>query len=396
MSSGVLARTVTGALVLSVALGSARPAWASSTPVDGDARDGTPPSDTPLQTPQPVVDTVPLERPAPLEPLSTRAPANPEVHERTAMSIGAAFVPGILLHGAGHWVKGDRATAKKLLLMEGTGLGMSLFGLGGLAVTGASKYFVGPLTTVTGFGVGLMSVSFLADVYGTVAPPGGFGIASPLSDFQASVGVTGISSPLFDIGAVPFVSAEGRLGRWRGVGFFEMSPETKLRRERVGVSYRLWQPVPNENWLEFGGAFTHLEHRPGGFSAWTGEVELRGRHSLGNFAPSLAGSFVQGNAGLGIRDVRHLHGERSSAPLLLMGFGYGFYVGQWSEVELYYNHRRDQFAGGILLPGAPAGFAGHFGLRGHWGITKNWGITADGAWGSSYVGSLALTYRWMK
>ncbi len=92
-----------------------------------------------------------------------------------ALATGAAVVPGVIVHGAGHYVLGDSGTAGKLLLAEGIGLGMVAVGGTGLFLTGASRYTVGPLAAISMFGVGVFSLSLIADVYGVAtadqAPP---------------------------------------------------------------------------------------------------------------------------------------------------------------------------------------------------------------------------------
>src|SRR4051812_27157464 len=61
----------------------------------------------------------------------------------------AAAVPGLVIHGAGHFALGQPRTARNLLLMEGVGLGAFLAGGLTLAFTGASRYFVAPAATAT-------------------------------------------------------------------------------------------------------------------------------------------------------------------------------------------------------------------------------------------------------
>src|SRR6478609_3699467 len=84
-----------------------------------------------------------------------------------ALPTAAAIVPGVVVHGAGHYALGEPETARQLLLMEGVGLG--LFVTGGLTLwlSGASRYLVAPAATATIAGFGLFSTSYFADIYGT-------------------------------------------------------------------------------------------------------------------------------------------------------------------------------------------------------------------------------------
>ena len=79
------------------------------------------------------------------------------------------------MHGAGHYVLGDHATAGKLLLAEGVGAGMVLGGGVGLFLTGASKYTVVPFATLSMFGVGVFS-TYKGNGYATLS---GTSMAAP-------------------------------------------------------------------------------------------------------------------------------------------------------------------------------------------------------------------------
>lgn len=74
--------------------------------------------------------------PAPIStpplPLSLAPPSSATGFEPGLLPAAAALLPGLVLHGAGHWLAGDRATAWRLLAAQGTGLGL-------LAVGGAPR-----------------------------------------------------------------------------------------------------------------------------------------------------------------------------------------------------------------------------------------------------------------
>src|SRR5262245_6148 len=92
---------------------------------------------------------------------------------RAPLPIAAAVFPGALAHGSGHMAAGDWRTGKRLLAMEGIGIAAALGGLTALAVTGASRRMVVPMAATVVGGFGLFAVSWLADLYGVVAPPAG-------------------------------------------------------------------------------------------------------------------------------------------------------------------------------------------------------------------------------
>src|SRR5688572_4946398 len=108
----------------------------------------------------------------------------PEGKER-ALAPAATVVPGVLAHGAGHWVMGERRTAKRLLLMEGIGLGLA--GISGaiLYATGASRHHAGPLVGGVVTGAGLFALSWAADLYGSVG--GGCTCGAPRAEARLAV-----------------------------------------------------------------------------------------------------------------------------------------------------------------------------------------------------------------
>jgi hypothetical protein len=86
-------------------------------------------------------------------------------------------------------------------------------------------------------------------------------------------------------------------------------------------------------------------------------------------------------------------GEDALHEQLLFTFGYGVYLGRSGplrgEVLLYYDHRKDDYAGGLK---AGAGVPGHFGLRGRVLLSERWGVSADVQAGSAYVARLSAVY----
>jgi len=81
----------------------------------------------------------------------------------TALSV----VPGLLVHGSGHFAAGDSDTGWRLLAWQGMGLGASAVGFGGLAATGAARQTAGLFVAVGFARLFPFTASWLADVVGT-------------------------------------------------------------------------------------------------------------------------------------------------------------------------------------------------------------------------------------
>ncbi len=116
---------------------------------------------------------------------------------------------------------------------------------------------------------------------------------------------------------------------------------------------------------------------------------------MARWSPRLAGSFAEMAVGVGFRSYR-FSGPISEDTLhqgLLFTFGYGVWLGRGGplrgEALLYYSHRKDDYAGGLIAMGD---IPGHFGLRGRVLLTERWGVAAEVQAGSAYVGRLSLLY----
>ncbi|HEY5961446.1 MAG TPA: hypothetical protein VIV60_33035, partial [Polyangiaceae bacterium] len=78
-----------------------------------------------------------------------------------------SLVPGVIVHGTGHWVERRPCTARRLAVTEAVGAGAFVIGGSTIALTGASRYLMLPAISLTVVGVGLFVTSFAADVYGS-------------------------------------------------------------------------------------------------------------------------------------------------------------------------------------------------------------------------------------
>ncbi len=322
--------------------------------------------------------------------------------------MGAALVPGLVLHGAGHYVAGEKRTAGRLLAIEGGGV----LGLGGglvlLATTGASRRLVAPVAALTFVGAGLFVMSTLADLYGVLAPAGGTG--SPLlvaPRFGAELGLRYVYDPTFAYRAFSVQALEARAGGFRVTqsSWFSLN-EHHNRRLRLEGAYRLVGPRPagagerasDGSFLEAEAALTDHDFGSDGFAVTTGEVSLRGRLDLARVGRTLEGSFAELGVGAALAANRYEGHPDEADSLLLGGFAFGAYLGRpggrWGEAKVYYDHRHDGFAAGLKMRGLGSGVPGHFGARALFYVTPAWGALIEAEAGSAYVTGLSLLYRY--
>jgi hypothetical protein len=286
--------------------------------------------------------------------------------------------------------------------MEGTGLGLLLVGGAPIALTGASRRLIGPLYTVSLAGAGLFSLSAMANIYSTVSPAFTPGVAAPhLPPLELDFGYQHVSDPVFDYRHFLALGATARLASVRLEGTARLSPDDGNARIRLGGAYRvLGEPEHARGGtdgtavdVEAGGVYHRFPTE--GFTLAGVELGLRGRYAMARLSPSLEGSFSEVSVGLAFQGYSFF-GPTSEDALhqqLLFTFGYGVYLGRagplLGEALLYYDHRKDDYAGGLK---AGAGVPGHFGLRGRVLLSERWGVSADVQAGSAYVARLSAVY----
>src|SRR5436190_2038992 len=134
------------------------------------------------------------EPPERADELAPRARPAPSTLRRIA-AVGAAIVPGIVFHGAGSYVLGERRTARRLLEVEAAGLAAAA--VGGLAVgaSGGSPYFVWPEVPVAVLGVGLALPSWLADIWVAAGGERVRGGPSGTPPWSIELSTTGLRDP---------------------------------------------------------------------------------------------------------------------------------------------------------------------------------------------------------
>jgi len=325
----------------------------------------------------------------------------------SAWGTAAVFLPGALVHGSGHLVVGDSKTGLRLLALEGAGLGMLATGFVPIVLSGASRRLVGPAAALSAAGVGLFAISFLADLYGIVAPAGGVGAPSGVAPaLQTALGYRYVYNPVFSYRQFMVQEIDYRTGRWRLHPSAWFALDDTNSRLRSHFAYRLTGPLPGPERAARDGSFLDLEaavtrhaFTSQRFTTTTGELAVAGRLDMAHLGPSLRGSFAEMSVGWALQ--AYSYGVRGTTAdvgeLLLFRFGYGMYIG-WpgsprGEIALYYDHRHDGFAAGLKMPGLGSGVIGHFGAETRFFLSNHWGVAAEAALGSAYVTGLSVLFR---
>ena len=325
------------------------------------------------------------------------------------LPVAASLVPGVLLHGAGHFAAGERRVARRLFLMEGIGLGMFVSGGVPLLLTGASRHYAAPSVALLVSGVGVFGMSWLGDIYG--AATGGIDDASvgPRATAGAPIEVEAgygyVFDPRFDYRQFAVVGGALQLGANRIAPSAWIALDDDNQRLRLEASRRFIgagsaRPTGDGSTVEVAAAFTHHRYPGEEFAVTTGEASVGGRLDMVRLGDSLAGSFAELSLGLG-GELTNYYRSGAGADLgeiLLVRFGYGVAVGRpgglHGETSIYYDHRRDTFAGGVSPGNGPgSGFAGLFGADLLLYIGARWGVRAQLEQGAARVASVAWIMR---
>lgn len=332
-------------------------------------------------------------RPAPLCRVDT---------QRKALAIGASLVPGVLVHGAGHWVLCEKDTARTLVYLEAGAAVATVASLAGLALTGASRYTVAPFAVGALGGAGVFSVTWLADVYGAAAPQGGLGSAPerrPRLTVQS--GVRAVYDPLFDTELLLSQSFDLDTGVLRLSPRFDGSPDGDHRRLRLLASPRLFAAHGSAQrhaaWSIDGVlGITDYSQADEGFATTVVEASLVGRLDLERIGPTLRGSFAEAQLGYA-REWTRFDGLSGYAwDSLLARLAFGLYLGFDSvrgEAFIAYDHRRDTLFGGLHVPGIGAGYLGFVEQRTALYFGRYLGAAVEVGYGSAFAVSAYLLVR---
>jgi hypothetical protein len=324
----------------------------------------------------------------------------------------ASLVPGLLVHGSGTWLQGRTSTTGRLLLLEASAL--LAIAAGGFVIyqTGAARDYVGAATLVAAAGVGTFGASFLANVYAAGAPPSGWGEPRRrLPWLVAGLGYTYVNDVQFDYRHFATTQVDGRWGAGHLLFESAQSPGAQNQWLALRAGYRVLGPRASERWAPDGSylepalGFSRHAFGEDGFVSRVLSFELDGRLDSQRLLPDVRGAYFQASAGLGWQSVAYELPDADpsdSSGMLLLHVGFGVYLGRrgtgqaasnGAELELYYDHRRDGFSGGIETAGATSGFAGHCGLAAEWFFAPAWGARALAEIGAARVLGLTALMR---
>ncbi|GAC1351240.1 MAG: hypothetical protein NVS3B20_01460 [Polyangiales bacterium] len=326
-----------------------------------------------------------------------------------ALAGAAAIVPGLAIHGAGHFVLGCTQTSKRLLAIEGIGMGAALGGGATFWLTGASRNVVGAATAVTLVGLGLITVSALADIYGVSAPDHGFGVPErrvPLLEtelgyrhvYQRQFAYHNFQTTALDL---RYRALHLHSSLWTALDDASARLRVLAAMQLLGKSTEQGETAQGSidaSRFELQSAFMRHAFDSEGFRTTTFELFAHGRLDLVHVGHTLEGSFAELGLGCALQHYSYAYSPSADVThLLLMRAAYGIYFGRGNdmhgEVLAYYDHRHDDFAGGLVMRGIVSGVFGHFGAQAVAYFTPEVGLLAEVQAGAAYVTGLSLLVR---
>lgn len=333
----------------------------------------------------------------------------PAEFEAGALPTAAALFPGLLLHGSGLYVAGDKQGAYALATAQAIGLLGATVGLLTVYGSAASRRVINPIYYGSLASVSALAVSWFADIYGASVGGRSDEARVRLPPLEARAGYAYIHDTQFDYAHFGHARADFRLEP------IHFAPEAWIglnddnQRFRLGSDVRFYGPRSAPADAAADGTFLDLEtgvtyHNFGTeeFEYMVFEAGLGGRYDLRRISPTLRGSFTELSLGVGSQ-MHGYDGEGTQlgedfSSLLLMRTAFGLYLdppgAPYGEVKLYYNHRHDDFAGGSSFNTTVDGLMGHGGLEGFYYPGRHWGLFADLQAGSAYLALAGLTFRY--
>jgi hypothetical protein len=317
----------------------------------------------------------------------------PSKLRRTGATL-ASVTTGLFVRGVGSYLVGEKKAAKRLARVSAIGLGAAVGGGLPVGVSGGYPPTM-PLMPVLLAGAGLLFTTWWADV-GVAAGVSKIGRARTQAPWSLELATLYLSDPYRQTGL-------GRLGGNVEIGRVQLAAsglldaENEIRTGEFETRVRVFGPaatgaaVADGSRLIVRSALRGHEDDGDRVSILTAELEVIGRYDLFRLERALAGTFIQLSTGIGVERVAYT-GDHDNGSILLGTFGYGVYLGNRGELQLFYDHRRDSMVGG-LAAGRAAGFVGSIGGSIDWLLDRRWAAHFEIDVGNAWLTTLAIRYR---
>jgi hypothetical protein len=329
-------------------------------------------------------------------PAEPREAGNVSTPRRLA-AVGASIFPGVLLHGSGSYILGEKRAAKRLAISGGIGWGALIVGGAAVGITGGN-----PSVTLVGVplilaGAGTMMSTWLADIwYAAGGRRIGASSHAP-APWSIDLGTTYLHDTYRERSHAR-VAGRLELGRI-GVGASTLlDVEGQSRTGDLEARVRLLgKPatggsVTDASRLWIRAAVRRHADDDDMVEISTIEADIGMRFELGRLDRNLRSTFLDLSIGMGIERVRFADLVSDDDTLFLGRFAWGMFLGRQSELTVFYDHRRDSLAGGIAASRA-AGFVGSVGANTELRIGGPFSFIGELEIGSGWVTTAGVRYH---
>lgn len=317
---------------------------------------------------------------------------------RRLAAIGASIFPGVLLHGSGSYVLGERRAAKRLAIAGGIGWGALIVGGAAVGITGGN-----PEVTIVGVpliiaGAGTMMSTWLSDIYWAAGGRRvGLTQSHAPSPWSIDLGTTYLHDTYRERA---LARAAGRIELGRiGLGASTLlDAEGQARTGALEARVRLLGVAATGENLEdatrlwIRAAVRRHEDDDDMVEISTVEADVGIRLELRRLDRNLRNTFLDLAIGMGVEHVRFAGAATDNDTLFLGRFAWGLFLGKHSEATVFYDHRRDSLAGGIAASRA-AGFVGSVGANTDLRLGGPFSLIAELEIGSGWVTTAGLRYH---
>jgi hypothetical protein len=315
-----------------------------------------------------------------------------------------AIVPGSVFHGLGHISAGNSEAGWSHLRVQGYGLLTMVSGIAVVGIAGANRSITPYTVPVIISGAGLFLGPWLTDIYGAFGLGKFASEAGKLDQYWLSAGYANINDAQFPYLANTYLlEAGGWVDHTRLEALVTTSGDS-MQAFSLGIDYRFigrkGDFFNDELSLDLGTAGHYYDYDEDGFITHTQDFRLTWRYPLLNWLESLTGSYLYLQTGIGIQLFGYpvlnkpLGEDLTSILLWKMGFGYD--LADTVSGLFYYDHRRDNFVGGLGFKSTGAGSTGYFGTTLRYRLASLLLVEADVAVGSAFVSKIKLSYRGIK
>ncbi len=327
-----------------------------------------------------------------------------EKYNAGILSGAASLFPGIILHGSGHFVAGDRETAKDLFIIESGSLFAFLGFSAYFGYTGASSKVSGPVVPLIATSGTVFLLSWFADIYGSTVGMNRSNIGINISRRRYIKLITGylyVDDVQFDYRGFLHYGFEIRYNAFFLKPVIWQSRDDNNARYLVEAGYELAGPSgvvfkDHRGILRAGPLFRggYHDYNDYGFNKKWIDICVTSEFSPGAIWKSLRGSRIFFEWGYNREWVTFTVIDKSpvfETDQVLFKSGFGIDLGNLyspaGSISFYYNHRRDDFTGGMT-----GGFTGYVGLKGEVAIMKRFSLSLDYSYGAARVLDLSCSF----